>query len=546
MPLAEDLLDVADPRQLQKLLWPQVTFYREQWRIIYSVWYDRETIVTAGNMLGKDFVGGFIVPAFFLTRMPCKIVTTSVKEKHLDVLWGEIDKFLRLCRFPLSVNHGGPLKVNNDGMRRLVDGQEHKGCYVLRLVATDESIESFQGHHVTPDPGQPIDNIPRNLFVSDEASGMKDKYYTMAKTWAKRVYLFGNTWPCENYFKRSVKGDPQTGDPGGDILSSDGNSCLRRVIRVRAEDSPNVRLAKVEVDAGKKPSGKVLIPGVLEYEEYLRRRKYWPKSEQTVSLDADWYEGVEEKMFPRLWIDLAEEYAKSLHPNRKAGAVGQDSAEGGDNTSMAAADMVGLIDLVASKTPDTNVIPGSILSFARQHGVPSERIYMDAGGGGKEHGDRLRAKGHQVQLILFGGSALPAKRRGMRLLQQRVEEDETRYVYRNKRSEMYHTLRLLLEPVQVGETWVGKFGLPTDLIHRPRANGGPSLAQQMLLIPLWHDEEGRIFLPSKHRRPDAKQEGGKPTLTEILGCSPDELDAVVLAVYGMVQKATRPIAGVIV
>jgi hypothetical protein len=43
---------VQDPIKFAKILWPDVSFYREQREIIYSVRDDEETFVSAGNMLG--------------------------------------------------------------------------------------------------------------------------------------------------------------------------------------------------------------------------------------------------------------------------------------------------------------------------------------------------------------------------------------------------------------------------------------------------------------------------------------------------------------
>ena len=240
---------MVDPIALKNLLWPDVVFYREQTEIIYSVWNNKETVVTAGNLLGKDFVAGFIVLAYFLSRHPCRIVTTSVKEEHLDVLWGEIEKFIRIAKYPLLASEGGPLLINADGLRKIVGGVIHKDSYAKRMVASNKTLQSFQGHHVTPDPGQPIDNVPRNLYVADEASGVPDAYYTMSITWATRILQFGNPWPCENSFRHAVTGCPGTDDVGGDIQREDG-SYIRRVISIKAVHSPNVRLGLAEICKG--------------------------------------------------------------------------------------------------------------------------------------------------------------------------------------------------------------------------------------------------------------------------------------------------------
>ena len=58
----------ADPFRLASSLWPDIQFYDKQIEVIESVWNNDETIVPAGNMLGKDFVSGRIIVLFFLTR----------------------------------------------------------------------------------------------------------------------------------------------------------------------------------------------------------------------------------------------------------------------------------------------------------------------------------------------------------------------------------------------------------------------------------------------------------------------------------------------
>jgi len=77
---------------------------------------------------------------------------------------------------------------------------------------------------------------------------------------------------------------------------------------------------------------------------------------------------------------------------------------------------------------------------------------------------------------------------------------------------MYHQLRLLLE-----EGW----GIPEEC---------QELIRQLRPIPLLYDGEGRIYmLPKNKKSPNSKE----PTLIDMLGCSPDEADSTVLAVYGM-------------
>ena len=151
-----------------------------------------ETIVVAGNMLGKDFVAGFICLWFFLVHREVRVVTTSVKDDHLRVLWGEIGRFIRTCQAPLNVERGGPLVVNHRDVRKVRHGEVCPISYMRGMVS--ESGEGMAGHHAA-----------HTLFVIDEASGVDDVVYQAGSTWAARKLIFGNPNPCENFFRRMVR-----------------------------------------------------------------------------------------------------------------------------------------------------------------------------------------------------------------------------------------------------------------------------------------------------------------------------------------------------
>ena len=115
---------MTDPIALQEQLWPRVKLADYQYDIVRSVWEDDETFVVAGNMLGKDFVAALIVLLFFLTRSPCRVVTTSAKENHLDVLWAEMKQLIETAAQPLDVDQGGCLLVLHREIRRKIKGKE--------------------------------------------------------------------------------------------------------------------------------------------------------------------------------------------------------------------------------------------------------------------------------------------------------------------------------------------------------------------------------------------------------------------------------------
>jgi hypothetical protein len=188
---------MADPLDIRDKFWPDTVFADYQEEIIYSVERNDETVVPAGNMLGKDFVAGFIALTFFLRFTPCRVVTTSVKDRHLRVLWGEIERFINTSAVPLRVEDGGCLLCNHQDIRYVNPITGIKDPYDYLWGTVSAKGEGLQGHHAK-----------YNLLVIDEASGVSDEAYTMAQTWAsgpnKRTLIIGNPWPCENFFRKAV------------------------------------------------------------------------------------------------------------------------------------------------------------------------------------------------------------------------------------------------------------------------------------------------------------------------------------------------------
>jgi len=401
----------VDPLAFGKLLWPHVEFYDKQREVIESVRDNKETQVPAGNMLGKDFVAAFIALWFFCTRHPVRVVTTSVDGTQLEgVLWGEIRRFLQTAVEPLDSALGGPILVNHLLLRRFMDGQLDGFSYLLGRVAAKG--EGMLGHHANP---RVDDGLPHTLFIADEASGVDNVSYERATSWAHRILVIGNPFECQNFFYHGVKG----GDKPAPLNGHYG----RRVIRIRGSDSPNVQLGMLQEAVGDPITNERLIPGVLSYEEYLERRREWDPILQCVGLDGEFYEGAEVKMFPPDWVAYGERLAAKLPKHRKGLAMGVDPAEGGDCTSIAVVDDKGLIYLSSEQTPDTSTITGRVIAVAREYGVAWDRVLLDAGGGGKEHADRLRSQGYNVQTVGFGEAVVPPPSIGLRGLQQ-IERQE--------------------------------------------------------------------------------------------------------------------------
>lgn len=139
-------------------------------------------------------MAGFIALWVFLTHREVRIVTTSVKDDHLRVLWGEIGRFIQSSRIPLTRDKGGPLIVNHRDIRKIdpVTKKECKISYLRGMVS--EKGEGMAGHHAAA-----------TLAILDEASGIDDIVYTQVDTWARRKLIIGNCNQCENFFRRGVK-----------------------------------------------------------------------------------------------------------------------------------------------------------------------------------------------------------------------------------------------------------------------------------------------------------------------------------------------------
>lgn len=308
---------------------------------------------------------------------------------------------------------------------------------------------------------------------------------------------------------------------------------LRKVIRIRAEDSPNVRHAQAaiekygETEARKRGLLKNIIPGVLSYDEYRIRRATWSTVEQAVTLDAEFAADSAEMLFPLEWLNHSNEIA--ILASRHAKYMGVDTAEGGDNTVWLAINEYGVLDIKSQKTPNTAIIPAETMAFAAKHGIQAHNIYFDMGGGGKEHHDVLHhIHNYPVNGVRFGSAPTPHRTRAMTPLNQRDEEDDTRYVYKNRRAEMYHLLSLAMNP----DTGPG-FAIPGKYTE---------LRRQLSPIPRKYDGEGRLFLPPKNAK---KSDSDEVTMRSLIGCSPDEADALVLAVYGW-KKGKRQSGGGVV
>lgn len=195
-----------------RALWPHSDLYDKQRDIVMSVRESKETYVTAGNQLGKDYVVGAICLAFFVCpkaffsaayvrqieaqRKPGgasphtrRVVTTSVKDDHIDVLWAEVGRFYRTCRWNLDDHY----VMTTHEIRTRAEVEAKNPLNYLKGMVSAKG-EGLAGHHAA-----------YTLMVGDESSGIDDEVYKMGQGWAKRQLYFGNPNECQNFFRRGVK-----------------------------------------------------------------------------------------------------------------------------------------------------------------------------------------------------------------------------------------------------------------------------------------------------------------------------------------------------
>lgn len=312
---------------------------------------------------------------------------------------------------------------------------------------------------------------------------------------------------------------------------------FRKVIQITAEDSPNVRLGLAQRNAGLVPTNEILVPGVLSYYEYEKRLKTWDEIRKTVGLWAKFYVGRQLYLYPPANLVFSIKKAFELrNVKRVAKAIGCDPAEGGDKSTWSVIDELGLLELISIKTPDTSVIPGITLDLMRRYQVPPERMCFDRGGGGQQHADNLRDHGFAVRSVGFGSQIELDIKRVKHQVPTRIEQREDKYVFINRRGQLFGELAEELE------VYNGGFAIPNDTLELQE------LHRQLSLIPKKYDQEGRLKIPPKNVKPGQKEnEGGsrrEKTLVEIIGHSPDELDSLSLAVHAMLHKKVVAKAGV--
>lgn len=176
---------------VQELMKPTKVISEQQESLLRAVAKPGAKVsVRSGHGTGKTTTQAWLVLWFLCTRKNVKIPCTASTQSQLkDVLWAEIDFWQK--RMPAWWRE--QIKISN--ARVEIKGYEAQQFAVAR-TAGRSNPDALQGFHA--------ENI---LFIIDEASGVFDKVFEVAKgalsTAGARVVMCGNPTQTEGYFFQS-------------------------------------------------------------------------------------------------------------------------------------------------------------------------------------------------------------------------------------------------------------------------------------------------------------------------------------------------------
>lgn len=362
-------------------------------------------------------------------------------------------------------------------------------------------------------------------------SAIEDEFYEAAQSQAHRILVMGNPLSTENFFYRQCEAGDERDPDQPDRFA-------RKVVHIDGLDSPNVQAGLRFKQLGHKGPPPTMLPGVLSWAQYRHRDRIWDQIKKRTRLHGHFYKGSEWLMFPPDVLDECERVWELIADLKRDGPryMGVDVAQGGrDKTCWYIIDRFGVLFCDAKSTPDTTVIPEITLTLMREYGVPARHVCFDRGGGGLEHGQRLRKQGHNVRIVGFGQGAVD------------------KLTYKNRRAEMYHALARAMNPkhwdiemqlnddgLQIASPVVRScFAIPPERAKWFRSE----LRRELSVLPIMYDEKGMLKLPPKRGTGQEAERKRVTTIDDLIGHSPDDSDALALANWARYNRKITPRVG---
>jgi len=339
----------------------------------------RCTVVFTGNMVGKDFCVGGLVPWWLLTRPDSLAIVTGPSQTVLgSITWKEIRRALDSALIPF----GGRLSNGIKASPQMVEVAP--GWQALGFSTT--SIERSSGQH-----------SPQLLVVIEEASGVEpDVWEAVDSLGYERLLAIGNPIRAEGKFVDLIR-----------QADKDRNDNIPPSRAVNAIQIPSTKSPHAEWD--KSPWGLADRPWLESMYRKYGRRSLWVGSH----IDAKIPAVSAETLIPEDWLNFAASQTRpktSLdHPIHLTRRIACDLSEGvgRDSSCIMVRDDWGVLDVVYGPGIGPAEAAAAIAKMASKWSVQHSRITFDKIGVGRGMPNHLARYGIVAE-IPYAGEGSPS------------------------------------------------------------------------------------------------------------------------------------------
>ncbi len=358
-------------------------YWAKQEEICRSIVDYRVTVVYTGNMTGKDYVVGGVVPWWLWTRPNSSVIVTGPSQTILgSVTWKEIRRAVEgspICKaFAPKFSRG--VKTSPQIL------EIAPGWQALGFSTT--SVERASGHHGA--------NI---LVIGEEASGIEQEIADAIESLGySRLLLIGNPIRPDGWFVdmiRQAGKDQQDGIP---------KRLATNAIRISSRESPHAEMEK-------SPVGLADRTWIESNERRYGKRSLWVRCH----VEAEIPEVASQDLFEPGWLDFAAAQERDpstldpMHPAFHTRRISGDLGEGvgRDSTSIFVTDDYGVLDVVYGSALGLAEAAFQYHRLGLQWGVPHERMSFDRVGIGRDFPLHLARLGITTA-VGYAGSGTPS------------------------------------------------------------------------------------------------------------------------------------------
>jgi hypothetical protein len=347
-----------DPELFHDSIICRPPLWEAQSRICRSIVEYRCTVVYTGNMTGKDYLVGSIVPWWTWTRHDALTIVTAPSQSLLgSVTWKEIRRAVTgspiLRSFQPKISQG--IKTSPQ-LLELAPGWGALGY-------STTSVERASGQH----GGQ-------LLVIGEEASGIDQEIADAIESLGyTKLVLIGNPIRADGWFVsmiRQAERDKQDGIPKHKAVNA---------IQVPSTASPHASWEKSPVGLADKTW---IESSIRRY----GRDSLWVRSHILAQIP----EVSSDRLIPDSWLDYAAACKRPgldpFHPVHKTRRIACDLGEGvgRDSTAIVVRDDLGILDWAAGSSLGLAEAAQEIARFKMKWEVPDDRISWDKAGIGRD------------------------------------------------------------------------------------------------------------------------------------------------------------------